>query len=86
MCTVPRMRHAALLQRLSAWCVWPCLAAAQVVLCVGSMYWTRETADAIGRGTLHEYADTCTDELMKVVNKVMDCSSQCCWGRCSIPQ
>lgn len=34
------------------------------------MYWTKEVGDAISRGSLPEYADQCTDELMKIVNKV----------------
>lgn len=45
---------------------WP----GQVVICVGSMYWTAEVGEAIQNSTIQEYADACTDELMKVVNKV----------------
>ncbi|GFR44543.1 hypothetical protein Agub_g5814 [Astrephomene gubernaculifera] len=45
---------------------WP----GQVVICVDCMYWTKEVADAIGRGTLSDYSRQCTDELMKVVNMV----------------
>lgn len=41
---------------------------------MGCMYWTKEVADAIHAGPgglgLTEYAAQCTDELMKVVNKV----------------
>jgi dynein heavy chain len=45
---------------------WP----GQVVICVGSMYWTVEVGDAISSGLLDNYAATCTEELMKVVEKV----------------
>ncbi|KAL6759980.1 dynein heavy chain 6 [Haematococcus lacustris] len=45
---------------------WP----GQVVICVGCMYWTREVAEAITKATLAEYAEQCTEELMKIVNKV----------------
>ncbi|GLI63290.1 hypothetical protein VaNZ11_006196 [Volvox africanus] len=45
---------------------WP----GQVVICVDCMYWTKEVADAISKGTLLDYAQQCTDELMKVVNMV----------------
>lgn len=41
---------------------WP----GQVVICIGSMYWTDETADAIGQSALKEYAQKLTDELMQV--------------------
>jgi hypothetical protein len=37
---------------------------------VSSMYWSNEVADAIAGGTLQQYADHCTTELMNVVNKV----------------
>ena len=45
---------------------WP----GQVVICTDCMYWTKEVAEAINKGALAEYGDQCTDELMKVVNKV----------------
>ncbi|EFJ50020.1 dynein heavy chain 6 [Volvox carteri f. nagariensis] len=45
---------------------WP----GQVVICVDCMYWTKEVGDAISKGTLMDYAQQCTDELMKVVNMV----------------
>ncbi len=41
---------------------WP----GQVVICVDCMYWTKEVGDAIGKGTLRDYSQQCTDELMKV--------------------
>lgn len=41
---------------------WP----GQAVICVDSMYWTREVADAISRGAILEYSEQCTEELMKV--------------------
>lgn len=45
---------------------WP----GQAVICVDCMYWTKEVAEAVNKGALSEYADQCTEELMKVVNKV----------------
>jgi dynein heavy chain len=36
------------------------------------MYWTRDTGEAVARGTLGEYSEQCTEELMKVVNKVRE--------------
>lgn len=41
---------------------WP----GQVVICIGSMYWTDETAEAITTNSLKEYAAKCTDDLMQV--------------------
>jgi hypothetical protein len=41
---------------------WP----GQVVICVDCMYWTREMAEAVTRGELNEYAQQCTEELLKV--------------------
>jgi hypothetical protein len=51
---------------------WP----GQVVICVDCMYWTRDTGEAVARGTLGEYAEQCTEELMKVVNKVGEVAKQ----------
>ncbi len=45
---------------------WP----GQVVIAVGCVYWTREAADAIVQSTLPEYAEQCTEELVKIVGKV----------------
>lgn len=45
---------------------WP----GQVAICVGCMYWTMEMANAITKHSLHDYAEQCTGELMKIVNKV----------------
>ncbi|MEW5317509.1 MAG: hypothetical protein WDW38_008798 [Sanguina aurantia] len=45
---------------------WP----GQVVIAVDCMYWTKEAVDAIQKSALPEYATQCTEELMKVVNKV----------------
>ena len=45
---------------------WP----GQAVICVDSMYWTSEVAEAIGKGELKEYADLCTENLLKIVGKV----------------
>ncbi|KAG1667277.1 hypothetical protein FOA52_012566 [Chlamydomonas sp. UWO 241] len=45
---------------------WP----GQVVLAIDCMYWTKEMADAINGGVLSNYAEQCTEELMKVVAKV----------------
>ncbi|KAK9829119.1 hypothetical protein WJX72_004004 [[Myrmecia] bisecta] len=45
---------------------WP----GQVVICVGSMYWTKEVATAIQKNTLQAYSEKCTQDLMQVVNKV----------------
>ena len=38
----------------------------QVVLCVGSMFWTQEVAEAIRSGTLPAYSNKCTDDLLDV--------------------
>ena len=45
---------------------WP----GQAIICVDSMYWTMEMANAIKSMSLQSYADHCTEEIMKVVNKV----------------
>ena len=45
---------------------WP----GQVVLGVDCLYWTNEVAAAILAGTLQDYANKCTEELMKVVAMV----------------
>jgi dynein heavy chain len=45
---------------------WP----GQVVICIGSMYWTDETADAVRNSALKEYAQKLTDDLMQ---------ARCCW-------
>ncbi len=49
---------------------WP----GQVVICVDCMYWTKEVAEAISKATLVDYAQQCTDELMKV-------REWCCGGQ-----
>lgn len=41
---------------------WP----GQVVLCVGSMYWTHNTGQAIVRNTLPKYSNKLTEELLEV--------------------
>lgn len=38
----------------------------QVVLCVGSMFWTQEVAEAIKGNKLHEYTQQCTSDLLEV--------------------
>ena len=55
-CTV--VVHAMQAQRLS---VLP-----QVVLCVGSMFWTQEVAESIRSNALPAYSKKCTDELLDV--------------------
>ncbi|KAG2430891.1 hypothetical protein HXX76_009864 [Chlamydomonas incerta] len=45
---------------------WP----GQVVIAVDCMYWTKEVGEAIAKQALPDYSQQCTDELMKVVNKV----------------
>ena len=45
---------------------WP----GQVVLCIGSLYWTSETEHAIVNGTLAEHAERCGKQLMDIVEKV----------------
>lgn len=44
---------------------WP----GQVVLCIGSMYWTHNTAEAIMQGGLPSYESQCTEELMQAGHK-----------------
>ena len=51
----------------SEWVIeWP----GQVVICVGSMFWTAEVEDAISDSKLKQYADQCTSDLMDIVDKV----------------
>ena len=38
----------------------------QVVLCVGSMFWTQEVAESIRCNTLQAYSKKCTDDLLDV--------------------
>ena len=38
----------------------------QVVLCVGSMFWTQEVAESIRSNTLQAYSKKCTDDLLDV--------------------
>lgn len=38
----------------------------QVVLCVGSMFWTQEVAEAIKGNTLQDYSKQCTADLLEV--------------------
>ena len=45
---------------------WP----GQVVLCIGSLYWTSETEEALRTGTMPEYAEKCTAQLMDIVELV----------------
>ena len=45
---------------------WP----GQVVLCIGSLYWTSQTESAISNGTMPEHAKMCGAQLMDIVEKV----------------
>lgn len=38
----------------------------QVVICVGSMFWTKDMADAIRTNTVAAYGKRCTDDLLEV--------------------
>ncbi len=38
----------------------------QVVLCVGSMFWTQEVAESIRSSSLPAYSKKCTDDLLDV--------------------
>ena len=45
---------------------WP----GQVVLCIGSLYWTSQTEAAIREGTMKAHAGTVSSQLMDIVEKV----------------
>ena len=45
---------------------WP----GQVVLCIGSLYWTSQTEAAIREGTMKAHAETVSAQLMEIVEKV----------------
>ena len=38
----------------------------QVIICVGSMFWTKDMADAIRTNTVAAYGKRCTDDLLEV--------------------
>ena len=38
----------------------------QVVICVGSMFWTKDMADAIRTNTVAAYGKRCTEDLLEV--------------------
>ena len=44
----------------------PSAVSSQVVLCVGSMFWTQEVAEAIKGSTLQDYSKQCTADLLEV--------------------
>ncbi len=54
---------AVVVQAMQAYClsVMP-----QVVLCVGSMFWTQEVAESIRSNALPAYSKRCTDDLLDV--------------------
>ena len=43
-----------------------CLSLPQVVLCVGSMFWTQEVAESIRSNSLPAYSKKCTEDLLDV--------------------
>jgi dynein heavy chain len=45
---------------------WP----GQVVLCIGSLYWTSQTEEALSTGTMPTHQKRCADQLMDIVEKV----------------
>ncbi len=68
---------------------WP----GQVVLAVDCIYWTREAGDAIARHSLGDYAQACTEELMKASARgavgalsAVDAAPSCTCGAAAVPQ
>ena len=49
----------------------------QVVICVGSMFWTKDMADAIRTNTVAAYGKRCTDDLLEVSSHLWLVS--CAW-------